>query len=191
MMIWSFIRGFQKKNMSYLECFSFFYISLLILWSGFTMSPGGFSRFVLPLLPFVFIVGKRLLRLGATVVFVVLLLINLTKVIINLDFNDDVFNLPENKELVNWVNQNMDPNEHFMFWKPRAMALLTQRIGAPPWIFPQQQLHLIQRVKDLNITYIFSLKNNDFQGLTAQLEGSNHFRLVWENGFYKVFKFIN
>jgi 4-amino-4-deoxy-L-arabinose transferase-like glycosyltransferase len=201
MMLWSFIRGFQKKKISYLECFSFFYISLLIFWSGFTMSPDGFTRFVLPLLPYVFISGRRFLAFlkrfkldchgCASVVFLVLLLINLTNVIINLDFNDDVFNLPENRELVNWVKQNMRPNEHFMFWKPRALALLTERTGAPPWIFPQQRQYFTQRVKDLNITYIFSLKFNDFQHLTAQLEMNHQFRLVWENGVYKVFKFIH
>ena len=191
MMTWSFMRGFQKKNLSYLECFSFFYISLLIFWSGFTMSPDGFTRFVLPLLPFVFLGSWRLLKRWARVVFLVLLLINLTNVIINWDFNDDVFNLPVNSELVNWVKQNMKPNEHFMFWKPRALALLTQREGTPPWIFQDQERHFIGRVKDFKISYVFSLKDNDRQGLTAQCEQNNHFRLVWENAVYKVFKFIN
>ena len=191
LMIWSFIRGFQKKDLSYLECFSFFYISLLIFWSGFTMSPDGFTRFVLPLLPFVLIGSRSLPKGWVRVAFVVLLLINLTNVIINWDFNDDVFNLPENSELVHWVKQNMKPNEHFMFWKPRALALLTQREGTPPWIFPDQKRYFMRRVKDFRISYVFSLKDGDPQGLTARLQESPQFRLVWENGFYKVFKFIN
>jgi hypothetical protein len=192
MMIWSFIRGMQKQNLSYLECFSFFYISLSILWSWIiTTPPDAFTRYVLPLLPFVFIGSRRLPRAWVRVVFLVLLLINLTNVAINWDFNDDVLNLPENSELVNWAKQNMKPSEHFMFWKPRALALLTQREGAPPWIFPDQKRYFMQRVKDFRISYVFSLKDGDPQGLTARLQESHQFRLVWENGFYKVFKFVN
>jgi hypothetical protein len=201
MIIWSFICGFQKKNLSYLECFSFFYLSLLIFWSGNGDPVTAFTRFVIPLLPFVFISSLRLFsflkqfkldcRAWARVAFIVLLLINISNVIINWDFNDDVFNIPVNYELVNWVKQNVKPNEHFMFWKPRALALLTEREGTAPWIFPHQELHFMQRIKDFDISYVLSLNDNDINGLTAQLEKNNRFKLVWQNRGYKIFKFNN
>lgn len=202
MMVWSFFRGFQAKNISYLECFSFFYLCLLVFWSGFMDPPKAFCRFVLPLLPFIFIGVKRVLvclnekfRLSffslARIAFLVLLLINATNMIINWNFNDDVWNLPENKELVGWIKGHMEPAEYFMFWKPRALAFLTGREGTAPWIFAWQRPYFHQRVKDMKISYVFSFKFDDFQGLTEQLEGDKRFRLVWENRFYKIFKFVD
>lgn len=200
-LIWSFVRGLRLKNLSFIECFSFFYISLLIFWSGFNDSPGGFTRFVLPLLPFVFISIGRLSEFlkqfkfdfspWVRVVFLVLLLINISNIIINRDFNDDVFNVPENIALFDWIKQNMKPEEHFMFWKPRALALFTQREGTPPWIYADQQRYFIQRVKEFKVSYVFTVKHDDIQGLTVFLDGNKHFKLVGENNYYKVFRFIN
>jgi len=201
LMVWSFIDGIRKRDLSYLECFSFFYISLLILWSGITVPPDAFSRFVFPLVPFIFIGSKRLLDVLrrykldllplARVVFLVLLLINLSNLIIIWNFNDDVFNVPENAELVSWVKHHMAPQEHFMFSKPRALALLTERTGMPPWIFPDQQRYFIQRVKVFKITYVIAVKDNDPRGLAAMLEKNDQFRLVWKNKSYDIFKFIS
>jgi len=47
----------------------------------------------------------------------------------------------------------------------------------------------MQRVRDLKISYVLSLKDDD--GLNAKLENSGQFKLVWENGAYLVFKPIN
>jgi len=200
-MVWSFIRGFRKKSLSYLECFSFFYISMLIIESGFSQPPAAFTRFIFPLLPFAFAGSRRLLsslerfKFGfsqaARVAFLVLLLINVTNVIINRDFNDDVFNFPVNSELVNWVKQNMKPEERFMFFRPRALALLTGREGTAPWLSPGQRPLFFQRVRDYKISYVLSTKDNDPNGLAAQLEKSSQFRLVWENRGYEIFKFIH
>jgi len=199
--IWSFIRGLQKQSLSYLECFSFIYLSLSIFWSWIFTPPENFARYVLPLLPFVFWGFWRLLdflkrfKLDfyalARVIFLVLLLINFTNIAINRNFNDDVFSLPENSELVNWIKQNMKPGEHFMFWKPRALALFTQREGTAPWISLGQEGYFIQRVKAFKISYVFSFKDDDYTGLTARLDKSEEFRLVWVNGAFKIFKFIN
>ncbi len=199
MMIWSFIRLWKNKKLSYLECFSFFYMSLLIIWSGIPTPPDAFTRYILPLLPFAFTGGWRLLVFlkrfkidshgWARMIFLVLLLLNLTNVIYNWNFNDDVLDLPANRELVAWIKQNMKPNEHFMFWKPRALALMTGRVGMPPWISPDQEPYFLARVKDFKISYVFSFKND--QSFITQLEESKQFRTVWENGAYKVFKFTD
>jgi hypothetical protein len=197
--LWSFVRGLRKRSLSFLECFSFIYITLLILWSGNTSPPDAFTRFIFPVLPFAFWGALRLFKFAdgyhlrlhglARVFLLILLLINLSNVVINWDFNDDMLDLPANKGLVNWVEQNTKPDEHFMFWKPRALALLTRREGTAPWIFPSQEQGFMQRVRDLKISYVLSLKDDD--GLNAKLENSGQFKLVWENGAYLVFKPIN
>jgi len=201
-MLWSFIHGWRKRDLSYLECFSFIYLSFFIFWSGITppSPPEPFTRYVLPLLPFTFIciwrlflfLKERQINLSGClrVIFLVLLLMNVTNIVVNWEHNTDVLNLRETRELVYWVDQNMKPNEHYMFSNPRALALLTKRVGTFPWITIDQNSRFIQRVKDLKIAYVFSIRHNDSLGLTAQLEKSNQFRLVWENSAYVVFKFI-
>ena len=199
MMIVSFIRGLWTRHLSYLESFSFLYASLMIFWSGFTMTPDGFTRFVLPLLPFIFWGGLRFVGMmknfkidllgAARVAFLVLLLINATNLFFNRDFDDDVFNSPVNSEMINWLKSNMKPNEHFMFWKPRAVGLLIGREGTAPWIVPGQDQHFLQRVKDFRITYIVALTSNDLH-LNSILDNNVQFKPVWHNAGYRVFKLL-
>jgi len=201
MMCWSFIRGLLKKDISYLECFSFFYISMLIFWSGYGAPYFAVTRLVFPLIPFAFIGVLRALALMKKfkldldglirVSFLLLVLINITNVAIERNFNDDVFVLPVNSELINWMKLHLKLNDHFMFCKPRALALFTDRVGAAPWVIPEQKLHFLQRINDLGISYVVALKDNDPDGLKVRLGINPRFKLVWENKGYEIFKFIN
>lgn len=187
MMLWSFIRGWRNRNLSYLECFSFFYLSLLVVWSGFTMPPGAFTRFVLPLLPFVFISIWRPGSL-ARIAFLVLLVINVTNIMINWDFNDDAINRPQTKAMAAWLKENTRPEEHFMFWKPRALALLTARTGTAPWIWEGEKEAFARRIKALGISYVVVFQ--DDRGLIEQLGRAGQSHLVWQNSGYKIFKIV-
>jgi len=187
-MAWSLVRGFQKKSITCLECFSFFYITVLIVESGYSQPPDAFTRFILPLLPAILIGALRLPGMVIKLILGVLLLVNASNIIVNWDFNDDVLSLPVNAQLTDWVKQHTRPDERFMFCKPRALALLTGREGTAPWVLPEQEGHFVQRVRDFGITQVISLKDNDPRGLTAGLEKSSMFKQVWENAGYKVFE---
>ena len=184
--VWSFIRGLRNKNLSYLECFSFFYMSLFILWSAFHDTPRGFYRYVFPLLPFILTAGWRLLVFRwARVIFSVLLVLNLSNIIHNWYFDDDMLNLPASRELVTWVKHNMKPDEHFMFARTRALTLLTGRVGITPWSISREEPDLPDRVKAFKISYVVAFKIDE--RFITRLAESKQFRLIWENEGYKVF----
>lgn len=195
---WVFVRGWRRRELSYLECFSFLYLTLLIVWAGFTMPPGAFTRFVLPLVPFTFIAAWRFLKFlwrpnfdsggWGRIIFLVLLLINISNIAINWNFNDDMIGRPDTRQMAAWLNQHTKPDEHFMFWKPRALALLSQRTGTAPWIWQGEQEHFYERVRTLGVSYIIVFKED--RDLMLYLDKIGKFNLVWENSGYKIFKTI-
>jgi len=119
----------------------YFYVDLLVRYGAPYFAV---TRLVFPLIPFAFIGVLRALALMKKfkldldglirVSFLLLVLINITNVAIERNFNDDVFVLPVNSELINWMKLHLKLNDHFMFCKPRALALFTDRVGAAPWL---------------------------------------------------------
>jgi 4-amino-4-deoxy-L-arabinose transferase-like glycosyltransferase len=191
-MIWFVGRALWNRSLSFIAFFSFLYLTLAILWSGVTMPHQWFSRYTLPLLPFFFIssfymVSKYRLKLLARMIFLFVLLFNILNIGLNWTFNDDNIKQSDNAEMLSWIKNNVHSNERFMFWKPRAVALMTKRVGTAPWLSWNQTENFISRADNLGISYIILLKLQD-QELVNLLESGSVFSMIWENKTYKVFK---
>ena len=168
----------------------------LFLFYGrhFTIRPWVY-RYIFPLLPFILTAGWRLLvflkrfKLNAPrwarVIFSVLLVLNLSNIMHNWYFDDDMINLPASRELVAWIKHNMKPDEHFMFARTRALTLLTGRVGITPWTISREEPDLPDRVKAFKISYVVAFKVDE--RFITRLAESKQFRLIWENEGYKVF----
>lgn len=195
-----FLWQLLKRKLSFLECFSFLYVSFFIFWSGFYMPPDAFTRFILPLAPIVFISAPRcvnaagalrpLARSALRIVFLVLLGVNVSNIYINWAFNDDMIGTRQTREMAAWVKDNLGPQEHFMFSKPRALALLTGRVGTAPIIYSGvgvQQIY--KRSKDLHIPYLVLFRGAAGTDLLHRLEQKGgRLELAWENGTFSIFK---
>jgi hypothetical protein len=191
-LLWSFIVGLRKRTLSFIECFSFLYLNFCILWSGIPVPVDWFARYTLPLIPFVFI-GTYLLfeRFNLhsllRIFFSVILVLNIINVILMYDFNDDSLRSKSNAEMMTWVKDNTQNDQHFMFWKPRAVALMTGRVGTAPWFSNEQRENILSRIEELNISCIILLKSQD-GNFISYLEQTRQYQQVWENSVYKIFK---
>ena len=120
-----------------------------------------------------------------------LMVLNIINILSIFNFNDDIISKKENQELFAWVKENTQPQEHYMFWRPRAMALLTGRIGTAPWVHPNPKESLEERIHRWNISYVIFDKRED-QPLVKSMEKNPQIaHPVWENGIYKIFKVNN
>lgn len=184
---------FRNLRIGFLEIFSFIYLSLFIFWSGFTMPPDAYVRFILPLLPSVFVVFYAMVRhwhFGRAILklyFFILLFLNILNIYILKDFDDDVLFKSYNQSMFTWIKDNVKPEEHIMFFKPRALALLTGRIGSAPWVSVEQRDDFFKRISDLAITYVVLLKDGQ-QSTISQVIQRNEFIFVWQNERYVIFK---
>ena len=200
-----FLYKTKKRSLSLWECFFFFYFALMILWSVFSHPPDAFVRFILPitgLFALLIVETTRritqrwlsqrlpLHRLDTFILFFMffLLFINTTNTISRFRFNDDALYRKPNQELFRWVKTNTEPQEYYMFWKPRALALMTGRLGAAHWIDARETWQ--DRIRDFGIHYLIMFKKNNRE-LIQELENQPlFFKLAWENGAYKIFRVL-
>ncbi|VAW12186.1 hypothetical protein MNBD_BACTEROID05-1261, partial [hydrothermal vent metagenome] len=204
-----FIYKSFSRTLSFLGCFSFFYFLLLVFWAG--LGGRGFTRFILPLILPVFIYGyswgflvfnklfqgrkKQLYELVFLLGILLVLSINVFNIYTEYFFNDDVFLKKENSELIDWVKNNINKNEHYMFDHPRPMALMTQRIGTSSWnivnVEGGGQLE-VDRLEEIlnqkNVSYLIMNKQTDMWLIDKFWNYLRWRNIVWENNIYQIYK---
>jgi hypothetical protein len=99
----------------------------------------------------------------------------------------------ETLEMAGWVNDHVLPDDHFMFYKPRALRLLSGRTGTAFWVYPQERQYWHLRVEDMHIRYLIADKKLDdlarYDSLNLPAKNSELLiQKVWENSGYKIFE---
>ncbi len=189
-----FIRGILKRNVSFMAVFSILYLLGIFLWP----IKGGEGRYIFPLLlPVSIAAGAWILKIKITgarndfflqCVIGLIIAHNILSTALCYDFNDDQIYKPQNRELADWVRENLAEDEHYMFSKPRALGILTDRLGATYGSTPRDRIHWEERIEPLKVKYLIISKENQSREI-AQVEGGIvAAALVWENPAYKIFK---
>ncbi len=192
-----FARFFQRK-VGFLGWFTLLYLLGIIVWPV----QQGLSRYILPLiipLGIYFIVeASRILKepLAEKVLvglFALLIVQNAAVIAFNFRFNDDNIYQKETLEMAGWVNDHVLPDDHFMFYKPRALRLLSGRTGTAFWVYPQERQYWHLRVEDMHIRYLIADKKLDdlarYDSLNLPAKNSELLiQKVWENSGYKIFE---
>ncbi len=193
----------SPKGLIFVEGFSFIYLMMLLLWSGFPAEPRSFTRYIYPLLPITFIYLYKIVlfvfekirlspSLAQNIVKMFLfffLLLNLYNIVLAFDYNDDVLFRKENQEMFQWVKNSTNDKETYMTWRPRPIALMTGKVGIAPWISHKNPLsQLSYKLDNYNARYIIVSKESD-KFLIDICENQKDFSdLVWENATFKIYK---
>lgn len=189
-----FLRGILKRNISFTDVFSMFFLVGIFFWP----IKGGEGRYIIPLLLSVSMVGgaciSRIKPAGMRNDFILHSLIalviahNVLVTVLSYDFQDDQIYKPQNRELVSWVRENLKEDDHYMIAKPRALGVLTDRLGATYGLTEYDRTHWWERIERLRIGYLILSKGHQVPEI-AQVEGGIvDAELAWENPVYKIFK---
>jgi hypothetical protein len=200
-----FVRKSFAKTLTLPETFFVFYCGILFVLSAFDNTPWEFIRFLLPVWGFMiyFMIqgaarigaggspGKALRGAPVRVVkagLVVMILVNIGTLAVAPPPQEDVLFRQENKELFSWVRENLTPEEHYIFWHPRTLALMTGRVGTDRWNHPSQQGQLVQRIVRMDIRFLFLDRMVDADLLAAVDAGCLPADEIWQNNQYRVFR---
>ena len=184
-------RLYQRK-ISLIGCFTFFYLMQAFCWPV-----RGGSRYMLPIIIPIAIYGVKKVKIGfqKVVLFIFLILIaqNIFVIGSNFKFNDDDIYQKESLEMAQWVTIHLKSDERYMFAKPRALWLLTHRVGASYGMYHRDKDLWYKRIKPLHIGYLICDKHFDSIGRLNDFrirvdEGVLNITVVWENSRYKIFK---
>jgi hypothetical protein len=202
-MLYLGVRDWRRRRLSFTDAFLFIFLGVLWVWSGFPHHPANFCRYTLPVIVpmFLFLYAranrpgragrvkyKRKIVIFMNSALMVMILWNVYGMIRNYDFNDDVLFQRENQALFTWIKANAGPDEHYMIWQARPVALMTGRVGTVPWQYtPGRNVSLSQRVKRLQIDYIIATKGFDTTLMGVLATVPHAVRPVWENQKYKIY----
>lgn len=201
------IQKFRKRTLSYLGCFTFLYLIIFLFWTGFDPNPRTLVRLAYPL----FVPALLMMAIAAKKVspawkkpplakqpiafktfLYLLIFLNTFNIASAYQFNDDVVLKPQNQELFHWVRDNLKEEDRYIFQAPRALALFTHRVGAPPMVkYSPRNEDLIERAVRLDIAYVILVKPVDVE--LVHFFDTHEFIAVgvWENQYYKIYKMQN
>ena len=180
------------RKISLMGCFTFLYLMGIVFWP---VKAG--TRYLLPIMApmaiYLVVCFKPVWRKWAVPIFLFLILQNLFVIVSNFNFNDDDIYKKESLEMLQWVELHIKPEDNYMFSKPRALRLLTNRMGHNFWGYAQDTKNWYRRIKPLHINYL--IVGNGFD----QFEGHDKFclriekdelyiKMVWRNNTYRIFK---
>lgn len=192
--IGTFFYQLYHRKISLMGCFTFLYLIGAVFWP---VKAG--RRYFLPVMVPIAILAVSCLkpawRKFAAIIFLIFILQNIFIIASNFNFNDDDIYNKETLEMVQWVKLHIKPEDHYMFAKPRALGLLTQRIGYNFGGYPRDVQNWYRRVAPLHINYLIMDKRFD------QFSRYNNFRLrvdnddlginlVWKNDVYKIYNVV-
>lgn len=174
-----------RKSIAFADLFFILYLLSVVFWPV----EGGI-RYVLPIVGLVFISIIAVLNFGkvSQVILIVLLLHNVFNIATYLNYNEDDISKKEVRELTQWMKEHTAPEENFMFFRARALGLLTDRLGAPASMPPEDARGFKDRLIRGKIVYLVKVKefgNEDFPFLIGH---DFLVEQVWENDAYRVLK---
>lgn len=198
-----------KRTVSFLECFLFFYFAMIFLGSSFNDPVQGFSKYYFPIFPYLFIVVLRNLRSMENVLFkkdlktpivnsICALLIvggivfNVFFIAKDYNFDDDVLREPDSVQLFDWVRNNVGIDEHYLFYRPRTIALMTEKVGASLWSLmmdgPTKFSVLKNKIKEKRIRYLIFVKENQIPQIQLFQRDPNFMQYVWQNAEFIIYE---
>jgi len=188
-----FYRLYQRK-ISFMGSFTFIYLIGTVLWP---VNAG--TRYLLPIMvPITIYLIKCIKpawRKWGMLIFLFLILQNIFVIVSNFKFNDDDIYKEDTMEMMQWVKLHIKPEDNYMFSKPRALGLLTHRIGYNFGDYPQDNMYWYRRIKPLHINYLIVDKGFDrftrYNNFCLQVDDYYlYIYLVWKNNFYKIFNVV-
>ncbi|MCK5580045.1 MAG: glycosyltransferase family 39 protein [Candidatus Omnitrophica bacterium] len=196
------ISGLLKRKISFIACFTIINILALTIITAFPVSPKTFARHIMAIAPWVLLLSIKIVLylmkaycskfsrtlnvdIIAKVGIAIFIILNIYANHATYYFNDDAILNKKNSELFSWVKENISTSEHYFFYKPRAMALLTNRLGYDiTWIKDPAEFHSI--MKNYAINYIILRKSREeyIYGFQRRYPNAS---LKWENDVYMIF----
>jgi hypothetical protein len=193
-----FIYRLSRRDISFLGCFTFLYAVGVVFWPVSQGIPRYILPIIIPIALYLVIWIREGFKNPVAEKFLIgffVLVIAQSVFIMGRDFKrgDDEVYKKESLEMAAWVIQHLKEDEHYMFEKPRALRLMTQRTGAAFWVYPKDKEEWYRRVKPLKISYLISQKGGDdisrYDHFHIPVDQSSlDFIRVWENSRYKIFK---
>ena len=187
-----FIYRLYQKKISFMGCFTYCYLM------GVICCPfHGGTRYVLPIVipvaVYVIMLIRPVSQKLAAFIFVFLILLNIYAIASDFKFNDDDIYQKQSLEMERWVGINIKPGEFYMFYKPRALGLLTHRLGATFWVHPIDEKEWYKRIRPLRIKYLIGDKVLDqfsrYDNIHLPVDQYQiYLNKLWENTRYKIFK---
>jgi hypothetical protein len=187
------------------EWFIAFYCLLLVLWPPFDTAV---LRYLMPILPLWFLyIGEGLCLLDsilsrratavATPALALAVLLSYADWFRNLDAGPirNGVNAPEAVALFDWIKENTDLHDVFLFQKPRAFALYTRRRSLAHHK-ADDPLHLARTLREYGVTHVvihpsspFDFFQNSSRLVEAlRAEGPTGFEKVYENPGFRVYR---
>jgi len=121
---------------------------------------------------------------SAVSLFLVLVIVhNVAITLLVRSYNDDEILQPSARELTTWVRNHLGHQDHYLFFKPRPLALLTGRTGFPTRI-PSEQISTICEREGINWVILRLGEENE---KIAFLNAHPRFSEVWKNREFAVF----
>ncbi|VAW12184.1 hypothetical protein MNBD_BACTEROID05-1260 [hydrothermal vent metagenome] len=214
LIIWIVFRRIKHRTLTFAECFLFFYILLLFVWSGHGVF--NFVRFIIPVMGVILLVlaelfqwmNNKFLQKGSVsaslkgisnIIVGGIIVFNLWNIGVIFNFDDDVLEKKENKELFQWVIQNIPLDKHYLFDYERVMALKTGRIGTSlrAILIDESAIEIPDFSKILNkkgVEYVVFSKLKDQAVLSVIGVNKNvdqyGLKFLWENNLYRIFQVI-
>jgi len=197
-----FIYKIKKKTLAFWENFLILFLFLMPFWP----IPDG--RYVYPIVGFALMAMIRaaegieliLKRISGRIPFhaqkcarsvlLILFILNVATTGMLFNFNDNMIYQSEPLAVMRWMTTHMKSDEHFMFHKPRALGLLTGRMGTPLWMHSKDKNNMAGRIRKFDIDYLIIIKQFD-RPLIDQLEPAGvTVHSVWESPTYQIFKVL-
>ncbi len=197
-----FFYRIKKRSLSPAGYFFSSSLCLALLWSVFAHPVDAFVRFILPIAALLLLyfsqfwlyLGKKIqfkradlaAMLSLKIILIFLIFVNVSNTISVFNFNDDVLKKRAVQELTGWLEDNTKSGDHFMFWKPRALTLLTGRVGTPHWIDSPADWE--ERVNRFDIRCLIMSKRGDTELIKALDQKPDFYETVWENNAFKIYR---
>lgn len=188
---------FVRKQICALDVFALGYLSVILIWPSFQG-----TRFLVPLLPvyLVYLFGgsAKLGKQGPSILTAALLLIFGVNYVSRYTSPEEVngFDQPEFAELARVIDKISQPEDRFLFAKPRALALIANRAAAV-YNSTRNDEKSWELVQQLKIRYIVkaTLPGEDFAPdrtiLQPFLEAySEDIELVYANERFALYKVL-
>ncbi len=211
---WIIFKRIKARTFTFAECFLFFYVLLLFIWSGHGVF--NFFRFVIPVMGVVLLVFAEFFGLMRNkflqkesfkgvfqkifnLIISVIIVFNFLNIVTIFNFNDDVFRRKENKQLFEWVVQNISSDKHYLFDYERVMALKTGRIGTSlrAILIEEESIEIpdfskVLNKKDIEYVIFSKLKDQSILSVIGVNKNVDQYGLkfLWENDLYRIFQVI-